>query len=90
MIVRMPMFLVHPPYAYAWGVAGSFGTIMSYEMPVVMYFSTPALAMECSGQPCGYDETDSARSSDQVKTANFTAPLIANFMPTVMGTPLIK
>jgi hypothetical protein len=78
------------PYAYAWGVAGSFGTIMSYEMPVVMYFSTPALATDCSGQPCGYDETDSARSSDQVKTANFTAPLIANFMPTVMRTPLIK
>jgi hypothetical protein len=78
------------PYAYAWGVAGSFGTIMSYEIPVVMYFSTPALATQCSGQPCGYDETDTARSSDQVKTVNFTAPLIANFMPTTMATPIIK
>ena len=78
------------PYSYAWGVAGKFGTIMSYEMPVVMYFSAPALATQCSGQPCGYAETDTARSSDQVKTVNFTAPLIANFMPTMMATPIIK
>jgi hypothetical protein len=51
--------------AYSWGVAGNFGTIMSYEMPIVMYFSSPALATQCAGQPCGYAETDKARSSDQ-------------------------
>jgi hypothetical protein len=78
------------PYSYAWGVAGNFGTIMSYEMPVVMYFSTPALATQCAGQPCGYAVTDKARSSDQVKTVNLTAPLIANFMPTMLASPIIK
>ena len=77
-------------YSYAWGNQGSFGTIMSYKQPVIMYFSSPALATQCKGQPCGYSETDSARSSDQAKSINYTAPLIANFMPTTVATPILK
>ncbi len=85
-------------YSYAWGVAGNFGTIMSYKMPVIMYFSTPVLAAKnssgtpqtCNGQPCGYPESDAARSSDQVKTVNLTAGIIAGFMPTMTANPLIK
>ncbi|MGZ5009260.1 MAG: reprolysin-like metallopeptidase, partial [Methylobacter sp.] len=50
-------------YSYAWGVQGMFGTIMSYKQPSLMYFSTPVLATKCAGQPCGYSETDAARSS---------------------------
>ncbi|MGZ5599416.1 MAG: reprolysin-like metallopeptidase [Methylobacter sp.] len=77
-------------YAYAWGVQGVFGTIMSYKQPVLMYFSTPVLATKCAGQPCGYAETDTARSSDQVKSVNYMAPLVANFMNTTVTTPVIK
>jgi peptidyl-Asp metalloendopeptidase len=77
-------------YAYAWGVQGTFGTIMSYKQPTLMYFSTPILATKCAGQPCGYSETDAARSSDQVKSVNYTAPLVANFMGTMVTAPVIK
>jgi hypothetical protein len=77
-------------YAYAWGVQGTFATIMSYKQPMLMYFSTPALATKCAGQPCGYAETDAARSSDQAKSVNYTAPIVANFMPTMLATPIIK
>lgn len=77
-------------YAYAWGVQGTFATIMSYKQPMLMYFSTPTLATKCAGQPCGYAETDTARSSDQAKSVNYTAPIIANFMPTMLATPIIK
>jgi hypothetical protein len=77
-------------YAYAWGVQGSFATIMSYKQPVLMYFSTPALATKCAGQACGYPETDKARSSDQSKSVNYTAPIIANFMATTVATPILK
>jgi hypothetical protein len=77
-------------YSYAWGVQGSFATIMSYKQPVLMYFSSPALTTKCAGQPCGYPETDNARSSDQSKSVNYTAPIIANFMPTTVSTPILK
>jgi hypothetical protein len=78
------------PYSYAWGVSGSFATIMSYKQPVLMYFSTPTLATQCAGQPCGYAATDPARSSDQTKSVNYTAPIVANFMPTLVNTPILK
>jgi hypothetical protein len=77
-------------YSYAWGNQGSFGTIMSYKQPVVMYFSAPALTTQCKGQACGYPETDSARSSDQAKSVNYTAPIVANFMPTAIASPISK
>lgn len=77
-------------YSYAWGVQGSFGTIMSYKQPVVMYFSTPTLATKCANSPCGYAETDTARSSDQVKSVNLTSKAITAFMPTMVTTPVIK
>jgi peptidyl-Asp metalloendopeptidase len=77
-------------YSYAWGIQGSFATIMSYKQPVLMYFSSPALTTKCAGQPCGYPETDNARSSDQSKSVNYTAPIIANFMSTTVSTPILK
>jgi len=78
------------PYSYAWGVSGSFATIMSYKQPVLMYFSTPTLATQCAGQPCGYASTDPNRSSDQTKSVNYTAPIVANFMPTLVNAPILK
>ena len=77
-------------YSYAWGIQGSFGTIMSYKQPVIMYFSAPSLTTQCKSQPCGYPESDAARSSDQAKSVNYTAPLIASFMPTMVATPVLK
>jgi hypothetical protein len=77
-------------YSYAWGVEGSFGTIMSYKSPVVMYFSSPLLAHKCANGPCGYPETDTARSSDQVKSVNLTSSSVINFMPTMVVIPVIK
>lgn len=77
-------------YSYAWGVQGTFATIMSYKQPVVMYFSTPTLTNNCAGQPCGYPETDTNRSSDQVKSVNYTAPIVANFMATTIAEPVLK
>jgi hypothetical protein len=78
------------PYSYAWGVAGKFGTIMSYKLPVVMYFSTPTLTTQCATGVCGYAETDTARSSDQVKSLNLTITKIAALNPTMTTTPVIK
>jgi hypothetical protein len=77
-------------YSYAWGNQGSFGTIMSYKAPVIMYFSAPALTTQCKGDPCGYPESDSARSSDQAKSVNYTAPIIANFMPATVAAPILN
>ena len=77
------------PSAYAWGVQGTFGTIMSYNTPVLMYFSTPTLTTQCAGQPCGYASTDS-RSSDQTSVVNFTAPIVANFFVSTTAIPVLN
>ncbi|HEY8037310.1 MAG TPA: zinc-dependent metalloprotease family protein [Methylobacter sp.] len=77
-------------YAYAWGVQNTFGTIMSYKQPVLMYFSSPILPTQCASQPCGYPETDATRSSDQTKSVNYTAPIVADFMPTMVTSPTIN
>jgi hypothetical protein len=69
-------------YSYAWGVEGSFGTIMSYRRPTVLLFATPLLAASCRGQPCGYPEGD-PNASDDAATVNQTAPVVAGFQPTV-------
>ncbi len=76
-------------YSYAWGIEGSFGTIMSYKSPSLMLFSTPVLPTQCAGVPCGYAE-GSYRSSDQSRTINYTAPFVANFKPKTIITPIIQ
>lgn len=85
------------PYSYAWGVvnafnqSAAFGTIMSYKGPaMIMLFSSPALSTQCAGGPCGFAETDLARSSDQVKSLNLSVGTIAGLYPTVTTTPVIK
>ncbi len=71
------------PYSYAWGVEGSFGTIMSYRQPTVLVFATPLLPVSCYGQPCGYPE-GSPNASDNTATINQTAPVVAGFRPTAI------
>ncbi|WP_150050976.1 reprolysin-like metallopeptidase [Methylomonas rhizoryzae] len=76
-------------YSYAWGVDESFGTIMSYKGPALMLFATPDLSSECAGAPCGFAEGD-ANASDQAKTINYTAPLVAAYRPTTVSVPVIE
>lgn len=85
------------PYSYAWGVVNAldqtkaFGTIMSYKGPaMIMLFSSPTLSTQCAGGPCGFAETDIARSSDQVKSLNLSVTTIAGLYPTLTITPVIK
>jgi hypothetical protein len=76
-------------YSYAWGIDGKFGTIMSYYGPSVMLFSTPNLATQCAGTPCGFAEGDT-KSSDQVRTTNYTAPIVADYKTTTVSVPVIQ
>lgn len=76
-------------YSYAWGINNKFGTIMSYYGPSVMLFSTPNLATQCAGGPCGFAEGD-PKASDQVKTINYTTPFIANYRTSTVTTPVIQ
>jgi hypothetical protein len=78
------------PYSYAWSNEGVFATIMSYQTPMLMLFSTPLLTTQCAGQPCGYAATDATRSSDQSRVVNMTAPTIAAFEPTTTATPVLQ
>ena len=71
------------PYAYAWGIDGVFGTIMSYRQPAVLLFATPLLSDACHGQPCGYAEGD-PNATDNARTINQTAPAVAGFRPAVV------
>lgn len=77
------------PYSYAWGVQGKFGTIMGYTTPQLMLFSTPNLATECKGEPCGYPEGH-VHASDQVRTINATAPYMAKYKESLTITPSIE
>jgi len=77
------------PYSYAWGSSNKFGTIMSYYGPSVMLFSTPKLATQCAGTPCGFPEGDT-KASDQVRTINYTAPFVAGYRPTTVSVPVIQ
>lgn len=57
------------PYAYGWGSANVFGTVMSYLDPRVEYFSTPALAT-CNGYVCGDPvQADVVRAINEVRAA---------------------
>jgi len=76
-------------YSYAWGIKNKFGTIMSYFGPSIMLFSSPNLATQCAGTPCGFAEGN-AKSSDQVRTINYTAPIVSNYKPTTVNAPVIQ
>ena len=43
------------PYAYGEGIDGVFGTVMSYQRPIVPYFSNPSI-VGCNGYYCGIDD----------------------------------
>ncbi len=76
-------------FSWAWGhgQANDFATIMSYawvygnQTRKVYNFSTPNL--DCYGSPCGIDRNE-ANGADAVHALSHTAPLIANYVETVV------
>lgn len=67
------------PYAYGYGRAGQFGTVMSYVQPRAAKFSNPD-NYTCGGsQRCGIPDTDAANAADNAKALNLTRAAVANF-----------
>lgn len=73
------------PYAYGYGRQGTFGTIMSYDFPVVGRFSNPA-DKSCASGPCGVVETDTANSANNVKALGLTKDAFAGYRGTVTAS----
>jgi hypothetical protein len=79
-------------YSYSYGYIGTgtsgFSTIMAYgsagDTPLSV-FSNPNISI-CQNSPCGVADSSSS-SADNVHSMNNTAPLIAQFEPTAVGTP---
>ena len=68
------------PYSFGYGLAGQFGTIMSYIDPEVGKFSNPD--KQCNGQTaCGIAETDTANSADNARSLNNTRRYVAAYTP---------
>ncbi|MBW2366311.1 MAG: hypothetical protein JRH15_00320 [Deltaproteobacteria bacterium] len=66
------------PYSYGHGMAGVFGTIMSYINPEIGYFSNPDIS-SCNGNACGIDENDQ-NSANNALSINNTRSAVAAFM----------
>lgn len=68
------------PYSFGYGIAGQFGTIMSYVDPEVGKFSNPGKS--CKGQtPCGIGEADVANAANNALSLNNTRRDVAAFTP---------
>ena len=68
------------PYSFGYGIAGQFGTIMSYIDPEVGKFSNPDKI--CRGQTaCGISERDQSDSADNALSLNNTRRYVAAFTP---------
>jgi hypothetical protein len=75
------------PYAYGYGIDGTFGTVMSYLWPKLGKFSNPR-DYTCAGNlRCGLPET-SSNSADNAKALGLTRTSVAAFRPTVTTTPI--
>lgn len=74
------------PYSYGNGLAGTFGTIMSYIDPVIGKFSNPKVT--CNGYPCGNSELDPKNGANNALSFNNTKGTIAAFMPMAVDLSL--
>jgi hypothetical protein len=73
------------PYSFGYGIAGQFGTIMSYVDPQVGKFSNPEKM--CKGQlPCGISETNLSTAADNALSLNNTRRDVADFTPEAAAT----
>lgn len=67
-------------YSYGYGIAGQFGTVMSYVEPHVGKFSNPRIT--CPGTvPCGIAASDSAHSADNALSLDNARTIVAAFTP---------
>ena len=68
------------PYSFGYGIAGQFGTIMSYFDPEVGKFSTPDRM--CKGKTaCGITEADASNSANNALSLNNTRRYVAAYTP---------
>jgi Metallo-peptidase family M12B Reprolysin-like len=68
------------PYSFGYGIAGQFGTIMSYIDPEVGKFSNPDKL--CKGQAaCGIPDTDATNSANNALSLNNTRRYVAAYTP---------
>ena len=75
------------PYAFGYGSAGRFGTIMSYISPRIGKFSDPA-NLSCGGnQACGVDPA-AANSADNAMSLNKTRTAVAAFTSEIANLPV--
>ena len=63
-------------YSYGYGLAGVFGTIMSYINPEVSFFSNPDL-QSCNGNACGIDENLPLAANNALSINNAMAAVAA-------------
>jgi hypothetical protein len=74
------------PYAFGYGISGSFGTVMSYISPVTGKFSNPNIST-CGGtKPCGVSSTDTTNSADNAQSINNTRTAVAAYQSTTAAT----
>jgi hypothetical protein len=67
-------------YSFGYGIAGQFGTIMSYVDPEIGKFSNPDKL--CARQtPCGVSESDVANSANNALSLNNTRRYVAAYTP---------
>jgi len=63
-------------YSYGYDLSGVFATVMSYDSPRILFFSTPFKTYQ--GYPIGVDAAF-PDSADNVRTINNTRGVVANF-----------
>jgi alpha-tubulin suppressor-like RCC1 family protein len=68
------------PYAYGYGVSGTFGTVMSYLKPRIGIFSNPNKLCP-GGLPCGVSESDITNGANNALAINNKREAIASFYP---------
>ncbi|MBM3396992.1 MAG: hypothetical protein FJY37_20630, partial [Betaproteobacteria bacterium] len=75
------------PYAFGYGIDGSFGTVMSYIWPKIGKFSNPNDSTCGGSQRCGVPISDAARSADNASALNFTRAAVAGFRTASVVNP---
>lgn len=65
-------------FSYGYGVAGRFGTVMSYLWPSVGLFSSPSLQCGDAKEACGV-AAGSSGEADNVQSLNLTRSIVAGY-----------
>jgi len=70
-------------YSYGYDIPGTFATVMSYDYPEIIYFSTPEVFYQDSPIGKSIDNSDSAYNA---LTINNTTSVVANFRQNAINT----